>query len=68
VCGTNLWNILGKLKVCFELRVVARRLYEDVIFKFRNSECWSQEINCNIRVKQGCPMSPTHFGAYILTS
>jgi hypothetical protein len=47
------------------LRVVAIRLYENVISKFRNTEGWSEEINCNIGVKQGCPLSPTLFGIYI---
>jgi hypothetical protein len=62
---TNLWNRLEELKVPFELRVVAVRLYEKVIAKFRNTEGWSEEINCNIGVKQGCPLSPTLFGIYI---
>jgi hypothetical protein len=47
------------------LSVVAIRLYENVIAKFRNIEDWLEEINCNIGVKQGCPLSPTLFGIYI---
>jgi hypothetical protein len=47
------------------LRVVAIRLYRNVIAKFRNTEGWLEEINCNIGVKQGCPLSPTLFGIYI---
>jgi hypothetical protein len=47
------------------LRVVVIRLYENVISKFRNTKGWLEEINCNIGVKQGCPMSPTLFGIYI---
>jgi hypothetical protein len=62
---TNLWDRLEEIKVPFELRVVAIRLYENVISKFRNTEGWSEEINCNIGVKQGCPLSPTLFGIYI---
>jgi hypothetical protein len=62
---TNLWNRLEELKVPFKLRVVAIRLYEKVISKFRNTEGWSEEINCNIGVKQGCPLSPTLFNIYI---
>jgi hypothetical protein len=62
---TNLWDRLEEIKVPFELRVAAIRLYENVISKFRNTEGWSEEINCNIGVKQGCPLSPTLFGIYI---
>jgi hypothetical protein len=61
----NLWNRLEEIKVPFELRVVAIRLYENVISKFKNIEGWSKEINYNIGVKQGCPLSPTLFGIYI---
>jgi hypothetical protein len=56
---TNLWNRLEELKVPFELRVVAIRLYKNVIAKFRNTKGWLEEINDNIRVKQGCSLSHT---------
>jgi hypothetical protein len=62
---TNPWNKLEELKVPFELIVVAIRLYENVIADFRNSEGWSEEINYNIGVKQGCPLSLALFGIYI---
>jgi hypothetical protein len=62
---TNLWNKLEELKVPFELRVVVARMYEKVIAKFRDFEGWSEEINCNIGIKQGCPLSPTLFDIYI---
>jgi hypothetical protein len=62
---TNLWNRLEEIKVPSELRAIAVRLYENVIVKFRSTEGWSEEINCNIGVKQGCPLSPTLFGIYI---
>jgi hypothetical protein len=29
------------------------------------NECCSNEIKCNIRIKQGCHLSPTLFGNYI---
>jgi hypothetical protein len=61
----NLWNRLEEIKVSFELRVVAIRLYENVIAKLKNKKGWSKEINCNIGVKQGCPLSLTLFGIYI---
>jgi hypothetical protein len=61
----NLWNRLEEIKVSLELRVVAIRMYENVIAKFKSTEGWSKEINCNIGVKQGCPSSPTLFGIYI---
>jgi hypothetical protein len=40
-------------------------MYENVIAEFKNTKGWSKEINCNIKVKQGCPLSPTLFGIYI---
>jgi hypothetical protein len=61
----NLWNRLEEIKFPLELRNGAIRMYENVISKFKNTEGWSKEINCNIRVKQGCPLSPTLFGIYI---
>jgi hypothetical protein len=47
----NLWNRMEQIKVPLELRVAAIRMYENVIAKFKNSEGWSKEINCNIGVK-----------------
>ena len=57
----NLWNRLEELKVPFELRAVAIRLYDNVIAKFERNEGWSRDIKCNIGVKQGCPLFPTIF-------
>jgi hypothetical protein len=62
---TNLWNRLEDLKFPSCLRVVVVRLYENVISNFRSIESWSEKINCNIKVKQGCPISPILFGIYI---
>jgi len=62
---TNLWNRLEELKVPFGLRVVVVRLYENIIVKFRDTKGWSEEINYNIEVKQGCPPIPYPFGIYI---
>ena len=61
----NPWNRLEKLKDPFELRAVAIRLYENVIAKFKNNEGWKIDLNCNIGVKQGFPLSPTLFSIYI---
>ena len=47
------------------MRAFAIRLYENVIAKFKSNEGWSKDIKCNIRVKQGFPLSPTLFGIYI---
>ena len=57
--------MIEELKVHFELRDVAIRLYEKVIAKFKNNEEWTTYINCNIGVKQGFPPTSTLFGIYI---
>jgi hypothetical protein len=61
----NLWNRLEELKVPFESRVFAVRLYDNVIAKFRTIKGWSEEIHCNIGVNQGCSLSSILFGIYI---
>jgi hypothetical protein len=61
----NLWNRLEEKKVSLELGVAVIRIYENVIAKFENIEGWKKENNYNIRVKQGCHLSPTLFGIYI---
>jgi hypothetical protein len=64
---TNLWNGLEELKVPSRMRVVAVRLYENIITKFRSTEGWTKEINYNIGVNQPFPY-PLPFLAFTLTS
>jgi hypothetical protein len=61
----NLWNRLEEIKVPLELRVASIRMYENVISKFKTTKGCSKDINYNIGVKQGCPLSPTLFRIYI---
>jgi hypothetical protein len=61
----NLWNRLEEIKVPLKLRDVAIRMYENIIAKFKKTKGWSKDINCNIGIKQGCPLSPILFGIYI---
>jgi hypothetical protein len=58
---------LEEIKVLLELRDATIRMYEKIIDKFKKNQGWSKDINCNIGVKQGCPLSPTLL-AYTLTS
>ena len=55
-------SYLCVISICW---VAAIRLYKNVIAKFKSNEGWSKDIKCNIRVKQGFPLSPTLFGIYI---
>ena len=61
----NLWNRLEEIKAPLDLRVSTIRMDEKIIYKFKNTKGWPKEINYNINVKQGCPLSPTLFGIYI---
>jgi hypothetical protein len=61
----SLWNRLEEIKVPLALRAIAIRMYVNIISKFKNIKGWSKEINCNIGVKQGCPLYSTLFGIYI---
>ena len=40
---SNLWNRLEEIKVHFELRAAAIRLYENVIAKFKTNKGWSKK-------------------------
>lgn len=61
----KLWQRLDEIMVPPELRVVFIRLYENFIVKLKTTEGWSNDIICNIDVKQGCPLFLTLFGMYI---
>jgi len=65
VLRNNLWNRLEELKFPFDLRAFTIRLYENVIAELKSNQMWSKDIKCNIRVKQGFPLSSTLFGIYI---
>jgi len=65
VLGTNLWNKLEEIKVLVKLRFVSITLYENVISKSRNTKGCLEEINYNIGVTHGYPLSHTLFGICI---
>jgi hypothetical protein len=56
---------LEEIKLFVELRVAAIKLYENIVSIFWNTKGCSEEINYNLGVNQGCPLSPTLFGIYI---
>jgi len=56
---------MEELGVPKHLRAIVHRLYEEVKVKIRTSASISKSFRSDIRVKQGCPLSPTLFGLYI---
>ena len=61
----KLWERLEEIMVPTKLRIAMICLYQTVIAKVKTNEGWSKDIKCNVRVKQGCPLSHTLFGIYI---
>jgi hypothetical protein len=56
---------MEELGVPRHLRAIGHRLYEEVKVKIKTSTGISKSLRRDIRVKQGCPLSPTLFGLYI---
>lgn len=56
---TNIWNWLEELKAPLKLRIISIMFNGNIISMLINIECWLEEINYNIGVTQGCPLSPT---------
>ena len=59
------WHKMDELGVPMHLRAVVHRLYEEVTVKIKTSTGISECFRSDIRVKQGCPLSPTLFGLYV---
>ena len=56
---------LQELGVPCDLRISSYRLYQRVVCRLRGRLGLSQAFECNMGVKQGCPLSPTLFGLCI---
>jgi hypothetical protein len=61
----KLWHRMEELGVPMHLRATVHRLYEEVKVKIITSAGISGSFRSDIRVKQGCSLSPTLFGLYI---
>lgn len=61
----KLWSRMEELEIPLNYRVVVHRIYEEVKIKIITSTNSSKRFRSDIRVKQGCPLSPTLFGLYI---
>ena len=62
----NIWKRLDEIIIIPpKLKIAMIHLYEMVVSNIKITEGWYKDIKCNIRVKQGCPLSPTLFGIYI---
>ena len=60
-----MWNRLEELEVPLSWELPRSCYTKNIIAKFKNNEGWTTDINCNIGVKQGFPLTPTLFGIYI---
>ena len=65
VLRDKLWHIMEELGVPRHLRAAVHRLYEEVKVKIRTLASISESFRSDIGVKQGWPLSATHFGLYI---
>jgi hypothetical protein len=61
----KLWHRMEELGVPMHLREVMHRLYEEVKVKITTLVGTFKIFRSDIRVKQGCPLSPTLCGLYI---
>jgi len=62
---TNIWNRVEEIRVSFPVENCIINVVRDHCVKFRNTKGCSKDINCNIGVKQGFPLSHMFFGMYI---
>lgn len=61
----KLWERMEEIEAHIHLKAAIHRMYEEVKVKIRTSANISEIFRSDIRVKQGCPLSPTIFGLYI---
>ena len=60
-----LMQMLAALGVPTDMQWGIYALYESVLGKVQSSKGLSEAVANTIKVKQGCPLSPTLFGLYI---
>ncbi|KAH9310082.1 hypothetical protein KI387_037993, partial [Taxus chinensis] len=60
-----MWDIMEELGISDKYRAAVHKLYEQVRAKIKTNDGLSECFGSDIRVKQGCPLSPTLFGLYI---
>jgi Reverse transcriptase (RNA-dependent DNA polymerase) len=61
----QLWKRLYDKGVRGRMLFILQALYSNVTFSIKFQEGVSEEFNCNMGVRQGCPLSPFLFGVYI---
>ncbi len=60
-----LWQVLEDLGVQGRLLDIIKSMYAHECAAVRTSEGLSEIFRCFVKVKQGCPLSPTLFGLYV---
>lgn len=60
-----LWHVMASIGVPPQFVQAVISMYEGTICQVSVEGCLGPEVESTIRVKQGCPLSPTLFGVFI---
>jgi hypothetical protein len=65
VCRDRLWARLTTLGVPLAFRTALESYYSSVLFQVNTADGLTEPLSADLGVKQGCPLSPVLFGAFV---